>query len=105
MKVKALISKLEGMNQDAEVRLHHPLGSVALFALAVKGNDDVVWLESVEDINLKEELYAQYENAVADGLDYDVIAENLKNIGFTWEQIEANLDEEICEHLKEVWPV
>ena len=45
------IAERGNYNPKAEVRLNDPRGEVALFALALEGNDNVVWIEGKDDID------------------------------------------------------
>ena len=63
MTVERLIKQLKNYNPKAEVRLNDLRGEVALFALALEGNDNVVWIEGKDDIDLGEEISARFQNA------------------------------------------
>ena len=66
MKVKNLIKNLSNMNPEAEVKLHHHLGTKALFVLTLQNDDSVVWLEDKNDIDIREELYVRYKECEPD---------------------------------------
>ena len=66
MKVKNLIKNLSSMNPEAEVKLHHHLGTKALFVLTLQNDDSVVWLEDKNDIDIGEELYVRYKECEPD---------------------------------------
>lgn len=44
MRVDALIKKLQKMNPDAVVQLHHKDGDEVLFIMAQQNDNSVVWL-------------------------------------------------------------
>ena len=44
MRVEALIKKLQKMNPDAVVHLHHKDGDEVLFIMAQQNDNSVVWL-------------------------------------------------------------
>ena len=63
MTVERLIKQLKNCNPKAEVRLNDYMGTVALFALAMANNDNVVWIEGKDDIDLGEEISARFDTA------------------------------------------
>jgi hypothetical protein len=87
MTVEKLIKELQKYNPKAVVRLHHPEGDVAIFAVGYEYNDSVVTIEGKEDNDLRSEISARFENA-------DKIAdtelgffEDLLEIGITLDDI------------------
>lgn len=62
MTVERLIKQLEKYNPKAEVKMHDRLGLPVLFALAIKGDEDTVWLECENDCDLGSELDARFQN-------------------------------------------
>lgn len=57
MTVERLINQLKNFNPKAEVRLNDHCGTIALFALATVDDNDLVWIEGKDDIDLGEEIY------------------------------------------------
>lgn len=88
MTVERLIKQLENYNPKAEVRLNDYRGYVALFALATKNDDNVVWIEGKNDVDLGEEISARFEKAneiQMDELDFFL---DLLDMGITLEDIQ-----------------
>lgn len=81
MTVERLIKQLKNCNPKAEVRLNDHRGEVALFALTLKGNDNTVWIEGKDDIDLGEEISARFQRA-------SEIQMDLLDMGITLEDIE-----------------
>lgn len=88
MTVERLIKQLEKYNPKAEVRLNDHRGYVALFALALKNDDNVVWIEGKEDIDLGEEIYARFEKANEIQMDELDFFMDLLDMGITLEDIQ-----------------
>ena len=61
MTVKNLIKRLERFDQDATVKLHHRDGEEVLFVLAVKDDNDTVWIETESDNDMAEEIQARFD--------------------------------------------
>ena len=88
MTVERLIAQLKNYNPKAEVRLNDHRGEIALFALALQDDDNIVWLEGKDDIDLGEEISARFERAneiQMDELDFFI---DLLDMGITLEDIE-----------------
>lgn len=88
MTVARLVKILNNMNQKAEVRLNDRYGTVALFALNVVGDDNVVWIEGKDDIDLGEEISARFENASESQMDELDFFMDLLDMGITLEDIQ-----------------
>lgn len=101
MRVKTLIEKLQKMSPDARVKLHHKLGEEALFALAVVGDNETVWLESVGDIDLGEEISARLENAKKEGISKDQVYRDLDLIGVTPEMVANSMGVYFAKEMRE----
>lgn len=89
MTVKRLIKQLENYKPKAEVRLNDCRGTTALFAVALANNDDLVWIEGKDDIDLGEEISARFERASEiqmDELDFFI---DLLDMGITLEDIKV----------------
>lgn len=87
MTVERLIKQLEIYNPKAEVKLNDYKGEVALFALTLVNDDNTVWIEGKDDIDLGEEISARFANAneiQIDELDFFL---DLLDMGITLEDI------------------
>ena len=87
MTVERLIKQLGNYNPKAEVRLNDCRGTTACFAVALADNDDLVWIEGKDDIDLGEEISARFERASeiqTDELDFFL---DLLDMGITLEDI------------------
>lgn len=89
MKVKDLIKELSKVSPAAEVRLHDKDGTPLLWVnwmLYNKGN--VVWFETAEDIDVKEEIRAMMKEAMNNGNgEEDWFYNELYRMGFTIEMM------------------
>lgn len=56
MKVKRLIEELSKMNPNASVRIASEDGSPVMFVLSYLDNENVVWLESMDDCNMNAQI-------------------------------------------------
>lgn len=56
MKVKRLIEELSKMNPNASVRIANEYGSPVMFVLSYLNNENVVWLESMDDCNMRDQI-------------------------------------------------
>lgn len=88
MTVERLIKQLKNYNPKAEVRLNDHKGDVALFALALKDNDNVVWIEGKDDIDLGEEISARFQRASEIQMDELDFFMDLFDMGITLADIE-----------------
>lgn len=88
MTVERLIKQLENYNPKAEVRLNDHKGDVALFALSLKDNDNVVWIEGKDDIDLGEEISARFQRASEIQMDELDFFMDLFDMGITLADIE-----------------
>ena len=88
MTVERLIKQLENYNPKAEVRLNDHRGDVALFALALKNDDNVVWIEGKDDVDLGEEISARFEKANEIQMDELDFFMDLLDMGITLKDIQ-----------------
>ena len=89
MTVERLIKQLENYNPKAKVKLNDCRGTTALFALAMANDDNLVWIEGKDDIDLGEEISARFENAnetQMDELDFFI---DLLEMGITLDDIKT----------------
>ena len=56
MKVKRLIEELSKMNPNASVRVSSEYGSPVMFVLSYLNNENIVWLDSMDDCNMHEQI-------------------------------------------------
>lgn len=73
MKVKKLIERLNKFNPEAEVRLNDHYGETALFVNACVNDDNVVWIDGEDDIDMGSELDTRWQespNAFKTDLDF-----------------------------------
>lgn len=101
MKVKTLIENLQCMPQEAEVKLHHFTGEEVLFALKIKGDDKIVWLETESDNDMKEEIGARFAYAEENQLDELDFYTNLLEIGINVEMVRKYIGNETADHMKQ----
>lgn len=87
MTVERLVKQLQKCNPKAEVRLNDCRGTVALFALSMSNNDNLVWIEGKDDIDLGEEISARFENASEAQMDELDFFMDLLDTGITLEDI------------------
>ena len=87
MTVERLVKQLQKCNPKAEVRLNDCRGTVALFALSMSNNDNLVWIEGKDDIDLGEEISARFENASKSQMDELDFFMDLLDTGITLEDI------------------
>lgn len=88
MTVERLIKQLENYNPKAEVRLNDYRGTTALFAVALADNNDIVWIEGKNDIDLVEEIAARFERASEIQMDELDFFMDLLDMGITLKDIE-----------------
>lgn len=88
MTVERLIKQLKNYNPKAEVRLNDYRGNVALFALAKANDDNTVWIEGKDDVELGEENYARFEKASEIQMDELDFFMDLLDMGITLKDIE-----------------
>lgn len=65
MKIKKMIETLEKFSKvspDADVKLHGKYGESALFIMGVKDDNQVLWIESESDADMKAELYERFDS-------------------------------------------
>lgn len=93
MKVRRMIELLQGLNPEAEVKLHDRYGHNALTAFSYIGEEDTVIIEDKGDFDLSAELSARFEDAAERQLDELDFFINLLDDGYTLEDIKENLPE------------
>lgn len=92
MKVKRLIEELSKMNPNASVKITSENGSPVMFVLSYLNNENVVWLQSMDDCNMHDQLESRIddykndmepeESLFEDLLDHDITIDILnKYIG------------------------
>lgn len=93
MTVEKLINQLKKYNPKAEVRLNDSQGTTALFAVAFANNDNLVWIEGKDDIDLGEEISARFENALETQTDEIDFFMELIDTGISLEDIKKHYPE------------
>lgn len=109
MKIEKMIEQLQKIakvSPGADVKLHHPTGSSALFCLCIAENSPnhagAVFIEDESDIDVRNELYAQIEHAKEIGMsDHDLYI-TLTDLGFTLKHFKDWLDVEDYNRFKKV---
>ena len=101
MLVKNLIKRLEKMNPEAQVRISYKDGEVLLFVMAQVGHDDIVWLESESDCDMKCEIQTRFDDAIENGTDeLDVYAEMLE-AGIDVDMVRRYMGNQAADHMQE----
>lgn len=100
MKVKTMIEELQKANPEAEVRCGYKDGLPALFVNYIVDNDNVVWIESEEDIDLGEELEARYANAIEENMDELDFYMDLLEIGINVYTVRRYMGDEKANHME-----
>lgn len=94
MKVKTMIKKLSKMNPEAEVRLNEYNGETALFINARTNDQNIVWLDGEDDIDLGEEISARYKKASEEQWDELDFYMDLLEIGITGDMVRKYMSDE-----------
>lgn len=101
MTVKMMIEELQKMNPNAQVVMHDYFGEPAMFVLNSTKDENIVWIEAESDIDIGNELEAQFEHAAdtqADELDFYM---ELLERGFTIDTIRKYMGNETADHMEE----
>lgn len=89
-----LVAYLEkNMELDERVLAHNYYGNEELFALQIVGHEEYVVFEDTSDINMTEELSAQFEHAAEEDLDETDFFMDILEMGFTLDHIKQYLPE------------
>jgi hypothetical protein len=81
MKVKRLIEELQKWNPEADVKLHNHTGKTALRLLQRADNENIVWIETEDDFDIKEDLKSRIEIGI------DELGANLHDLGYEKDEI------------------
>lgn len=87
---------------DPESIMTDEKGNPILFVNAVQGESDSIWLQTEQDVDMKEELRARFEHAVEDQVDEIEFYQELLDTGITADLVQKYLEEETAEHMKEI---
>ena len=87
MRVDTLIKKLQKMNPDAIVRLHHKDGDEVLFVMAQQNDDSVVWLETEDDNDMGEEIQARFDAIDHCEIDEQAMYAEMLSLGITADMV------------------
>ena len=93
MKVGYAIDKLEKMDRNADLKLHHFLGDDATFICSAVGKEGVVWIEGKQDNDNRAELNARYYNKKVNNISDKEFYKDLLQI-YTLDDIKEYLPEE-----------
>lgn len=63
MKVKRLIEELSKMNPNASVRIASEYGSPVMFVLSYLNNENIVWLETMDNCNIRDQINSRIDDA------------------------------------------
>lgn len=88
MTVERLINQLKNYNPKAEVRLNDHKGEIALFTVTLADNDNLVWIEGKDDIDLGAEISARFKRASEIQMDELEFFMDLLDMGITLKDIE-----------------
>ena len=98
MRVKDLIEKLNVMDPNAVVHLHHKDGEPVLFVLKCKDSNDVVWLETESDNNMSEEIQARFDDPAEDELD---VYTSMLETGIDSDMVRRYIGDEAAKHMQD----
>ena len=87
MRVDTLIKKLQKMNPDAIVRLHHKDGDDVLFVMAQQNDHSVVWLETENDNDMGEEIQARFDAIDHGEIDEQAMYAEMLSLGITVDMV------------------
>lgn len=87
MRVNTLIKKLQKMNPDAIVNLHHKDGDEVLFVVALQNDDSVVWLETENDNDMGEEIQARFDAIDSGEIDEHAMYAEMLGLGITVDMV------------------
>lgn len=103
MIVRKMIETLQKMDANAEVKLHERFGEPVLFVVALKNDNNTVWLETESDNDMGSELEARFEYAAkiennVDELDFYT---ELIETGINVDMVRKYMGDETANHMKE----
>ena len=88
MRVEALIKKLQKMNPDAVVHLHHKDGDEVLFIMAQQNDNSVVWLETEYDNDMGQEIQARFDAIDHGEVDDKTMYAEMLSLGITVDMVQ-----------------
>lgn len=62
MNIKTLKEELSKYDENAEVKLHGPMGNSVLLVLGKSTDKNTIWLQSKEDFDVENELSAKFDH-------------------------------------------
>lgn len=101
MKVKTLIEYLSKVNPEATVKIHDYDGDELLFVVARNNDADVVWFETEDDVDIKEEIMSRSADASENGIDELDYYLDMLETGITVDVVRRYLGEESAAHMEE----
>lgn len=84
---------------DPESIVTDEKGNPILFVNAAQGEPDSIWLQTEQDVDMKEELRARFEHAVEDQVDETEFYQELLNTGITPYVVRKYLGEKTANHI------
>lgn len=87
MKVEALIKRLQKMNPDAVVHLHHKDGDEVLFIMAQQNDNSVVWLETEDDNDMGQEIQVRFDAIDHGEVDEQTMYAEMLSLGITVDMV------------------
>lgn len=100
MRVDTLIKKLQKMNPDAIVRLHHKDGDEVLFVMAQQNDDSVVWLETEDDNDMGEEIQARFDAIDRGEIDEQAMYAEMLSLGITADMVRKYTDDDNADRME-----
>ena len=100
MRVERLIEELKKFNPKAEVRLNSMMGDTVLFVNALANNDNYIWLDGENDIDLGAELDERFRVAVEKQLDELDFYTELLDIGITVDMVKKYIGVDEAHHMQ-----
>lgn len=85
---------------DSKIMLHSASGPEVFYVLSSDKFQGIIWLEGEEDVNMKEEINAIFQNAVLNGEDELDVYSMMLEIGITPEHVSHYLDAEKGKHME-----
>ena len=93
MTVSKLIEKLEEMNPDAIIKIGNRYGKTPIFVVNLAQDNNVVWIETTDDFDLRAELLDTLRIAREYPEMRDQIYDHVISLGITSEELQAAFPE------------
>ena len=102
MKVEALIKRLQKMNPDAVVHLHHRDGGEVLFMMAQQNDNSVVWLETEDDNDMGQEIQARFDAIDHGEVDEKTMYAEMLSLGITVDMVRKYTGDDNADRMERV---